>query len=83
MGFVKPVNMDEIVLPRKLGLKNFQNYYFLYKNILDTCLLWGNSHKKIFENISRLMRFSVFWKNLEYKIAILSSPKKFWKYGAF
>ena len=35
--------------------------FFLYKkrNILDTRLLWGNSHEEIFENILRLIRFGV------------------------
>ena len=28
------------------------------RNILDTCLLWGNSHEEIFENS---LRFGAFW----------------------
>ena len=30
-------------------------------NTLDTRLLWGISHEEIFENILRLMRFSVYF----------------------
>ena len=58
------VNFDQI-----LSLFFFKNYHFLYKkiNILDTRLLWGISHEEIFENMSRLMRFGVYF---ETKISI-------------
>ena len=33
-------------------------------DILDTCLLWGNSYEEIFGNILRLMRFVVYFKRI-------------------
>ena len=36
-------------------------------NILDTRFQWGISHKEIFENMLRLMRFGVYFES---KIAI-------------
>ena len=35
-------------------------FYIKKINILDTRLLWGISHKEIFENMLRLMRFGVY-----------------------
>ena len=33
-------------------------------NILDTCLLRGNTREEIFENIIRLMHFGVYLKKI-------------------
>ena len=48
-----------------LSLFFFKTYHFLYKkkiNILDTRLLCGIFHEEIFENMLRLMRFSVYFE---------------------
>ena len=70
-NFLKRCNLVRfrVYFDQVLSLFFFKNYHFLYKkiNILDTRLLWGNSHGEIFENMLRLMRFGVYF---ETKMAI-------------
>ena len=33
-------------------------------DILDTSLVWGNSHEEIFGNILRLLRFGVYFERI-------------------
>ena len=76
-NFLKWCNLVrfDVYLDQILSLLNLKNCHFLYKNfkkyhfiskidILDTCLLWCNSHKEIFGNILRLMRFSVYFERI-------------------
>ena len=70
-NFLKRCNLVRfrVYFDQILSLFFFKNYHFLYKkiNILDKLLLWGVSHKEIFENMLRLMRFGVYF---ETKMAI-------------
>ena len=56
--------------------------FFIKKNnILDTCLLWGNSHEEIFENILRLMRFGVYFERILNKKWLFSCRNNYINYS--